>query len=168
MKVFAHRGASGEFPENTILAFKKAILQGCDGIELDVQYHPSGELILSHDSHILNAAQQPNKLQNIPINELLTLPAGPGEFITTLSKALFCIDGQCDLNIEIKAAYVEQNDIRVISEKISTTIKHSIQQGNFKLNQFIISSFNHYIIKEINNVLPEIRTVALLRGLERI
>ena len=37
MKIFAHRGFSGEYPENTMLAFRKAYETGCDGIELDVQ-----------------------------------------------------------------------------------------------------------------------------------
>lgn len=37
MKVFAHRGFSGKYPENTMLAFKKAKEVGCYGIELDVQ-----------------------------------------------------------------------------------------------------------------------------------
>ena len=37
MRVFGHRGFSGEYPENTMLAFQKAVEAGCDGIELDVQ-----------------------------------------------------------------------------------------------------------------------------------
>ena len=36
-KNFAHRGYSGKYPENTMLAFKKAVEAGADGIELDVQ-----------------------------------------------------------------------------------------------------------------------------------
>ena len=34
--IFAHRGESWFYPENTILSFKKGILSNCDGIELDV------------------------------------------------------------------------------------------------------------------------------------
>ncbi len=53
MQVIAHRGASGEFTENSLLAFEQAILQGCDGIEFDVQFHQaSGEFILLHDSYL--------------------------------------------------------------------------------------------------------------------
>ena len=36
MKVLAHRGFSGNYPENTMLAFRKAIEAGADGIELDI------------------------------------------------------------------------------------------------------------------------------------
>ena len=37
MKNFAHRGFCGKYPENTMLAFRKALEAGVDGIELDVQ-----------------------------------------------------------------------------------------------------------------------------------
>lgn len=37
MKIFAHRGARGYAPENTLSAFKKAHALHADGIELDVQ-----------------------------------------------------------------------------------------------------------------------------------
>ena len=41
----AHRGASGYFPENTMLAFMKAVEMGCDGIETDVQMTRDGVLV---------------------------------------------------------------------------------------------------------------------------
>ena len=48
-KVWAHRGASGYRPENTLEAFELAIRQGADGIELDVHTSADGELIVMHD-----------------------------------------------------------------------------------------------------------------------
>ena len=45
---FAHRGFSGQFPENTMLAFEKAVEAGADGIELDVQFSKDGELGVCH------------------------------------------------------------------------------------------------------------------------
>jgi len=45
----AHRGYSGKFDENTMLAFKKAIEYKADGIETDVQMSKDGVLILIHD-----------------------------------------------------------------------------------------------------------------------
>ena len=49
MKVFAHRGFSGKYPQNTMLAFKEAEKTGCDGIELDVQITRDGELVIIHN-----------------------------------------------------------------------------------------------------------------------
>ena len=51
-KNFAHRGFSGKYPENTILAFQKAIEVGADGIELDVQLTKDGEVVIIHDETI--------------------------------------------------------------------------------------------------------------------
>lgn len=49
MKNFAHRGFSGKYPENTMLAFEKAIELGADGIELDVQLTKDGVPVIIHD-----------------------------------------------------------------------------------------------------------------------
>ena len=45
----AHRGYSGKFDENTMLAFKKAIEYGADGIETDVQLSKDGVPVIMHD-----------------------------------------------------------------------------------------------------------------------
>ena len=42
VKIFAHRGASGYAPENTLAAFRLAEEQGSDGVELDVQLTKDG------------------------------------------------------------------------------------------------------------------------------
>ena len=52
MKVYAHRGYSGRYPENTMMAFRKAAETGCDGIELDVQLTKDGVVVVIHDEKI--------------------------------------------------------------------------------------------------------------------
>ena len=47
--VWAHRGASGYAPENTLVSFEKAVEQHADGIELDVQLTKDGQLVVIHD-----------------------------------------------------------------------------------------------------------------------
>ncbi|MDY5789975.1 MAG: glycerophosphodiester phosphodiesterase family protein, partial [Oliverpabstia intestinalis] len=49
MEIWAHRGASGYEPENTLEAFALAIEQKADGIELDVQLSRDGEIMVLHD-----------------------------------------------------------------------------------------------------------------------
>ena len=51
-KNFAHRGFSGKYPENTMLAFQKAVEIGADGAELDVQLTKDGEVVIIHDETI--------------------------------------------------------------------------------------------------------------------
>jgi glycerophosphoryl diester phosphodiesterase len=48
--VIAHRGASGELPENTLPALELAIELGADAIEVDVRADREGRLVLSHDA----------------------------------------------------------------------------------------------------------------------
>ena len=51
-KIFAHRGFSGKYPENTMLAFEKAVEIGVDGIELDVHLTKDNVLVIIHDEDI--------------------------------------------------------------------------------------------------------------------
>ena len=53
MKIWAHRGCSQNYPENTLLAFKKACeLEGLEGIELDIQLTKDGEVVVIHDETV--------------------------------------------------------------------------------------------------------------------
>jgi glycerophosphoryl diester phosphodiesterase len=47
--VIAHRGASAEYPENTLPAFERAIELGADFVELDVHATADGSLVVCHD-----------------------------------------------------------------------------------------------------------------------
>ena len=50
--VIAHRGASADFPENSLDAFSGALQQGADWIELDVRRSKDGVLVVHHDAHL--------------------------------------------------------------------------------------------------------------------
>ena len=49
MKILAHRGYSSIYPENTMLAFRKALEFGADGIEFDVQLTQDDQVVVIHD-----------------------------------------------------------------------------------------------------------------------
>lgn len=49
--VIGHRGSRGYYPENTIIAFQKAIEQGADGIEIDVVVNKDRQLVISHEPY---------------------------------------------------------------------------------------------------------------------
>lgn len=48
-RIFAHRGASGLFPEHTRAAYMRAIEEGADGLEIDVHLTRDGEVVCFHD-----------------------------------------------------------------------------------------------------------------------
>ena len=50
--VFAHRGCTRGFVENSLEAFVEAIAPGADGVELDVRRTADGALVVHHDAVI--------------------------------------------------------------------------------------------------------------------
>ena len=69
-KVFAHRGYSGRFPENTMLSFREAAKTGCDGIELDVQLTKDGQLVVIHDERIDRTTDGTGFVRDYTLEEL--------------------------------------------------------------------------------------------------
>ena len=72
-KVFAHRGASGYAPENTLEAFALAIRQGADGIELDVQLSSDGIPVVIHDETIDRVTDKTGYVKDYTLQELKEL-----------------------------------------------------------------------------------------------
>ena len=52
MKIYAHRGFSGQYPENTMEAFLQVLKTPAEGIELDVQLSKDGEVVVIHDETV--------------------------------------------------------------------------------------------------------------------
>ena len=72
-KIWAHRGASGYAPENTLESFELAIEQKADGIELDVQMTKDGELVVIHDETIDRTGNGTGRVQDHTLKELKAL-----------------------------------------------------------------------------------------------
>ena len=75
MKVYAHRGYSGRYPENTMLAFKEAEKTGCYGIELDVQLTKDGEVVIIHDERVDRTTDGTGWVRDFTLEELNKLNA---------------------------------------------------------------------------------------------
>lgn len=76
MEIFAHRGASAYYPENTMLSFEKAIEMGCTGIETDVQMTKDGVLVLMHDERVDRTTGEIGYVKEFTFNEIRKLNAG--------------------------------------------------------------------------------------------
>lgn len=73
IKVWAHRGASGYAPENTMDAFRKAVEMKADGIELDVNLTKDGEVVVIHDEVLDRVSDGTGRVQDFTCNELKNL-----------------------------------------------------------------------------------------------
>ena len=156
-KNFAHRGFSGKYPENTMLAFEKAVEIGADGVELDVQLTKDGEVVIIHDETIDRTTDGKGYVVDYTYEELSKLDAsyiytGKMGFnkIPTL-KEYFELAKDLDFvtNIELKTGI---NQYLGIEEKVYKLIKE------YKLEKkVIISSFNHFSVLRMKKIAPELK-----------
>ena len=110
-----HRGASGDYPENTIAAFRAAIGAGAQMCELDVQLTRDGAVVVIHDDTVDRTTNGKGAVAKKTLAELKQLDAGArfkggtarGERIPTLDEVFAATSGRCGLNIELKAGEVE-------------------------------------------------------------
>lgn len=102
MKRIAHRGLSEKYPENTLLAFSKAIEAGADGIETDLRLSLDEEIILFHDKTLKHKKRPYIKPESLSLWELKKLDISEEEQIPTLDALLELADGKITLILEIK------------------------------------------------------------------
>ncbi|MGL5918536.1 MAG: glycerophosphodiester phosphodiesterase [Cetobacterium sp.] len=150
MEILAHRGASGTAPENTIAAFKKALIDGCDGFEFDVQQTKDRKLVVFHDWTLERTSNGSGYLRDYTLEELKKLDAGSwfseqfiGERIPTLKEVLDIIPDNLLINIELKEEYsIERGTENLLLD----TIK------NYKHKNIIVSSFSHNLLKNLKDL----------------
>ena len=105
----AHRGASGNYPENTLLAFQKALEIGVDEIELDLYLTKDDHLVIMHDSTVDRTTDGTGAISDLTLAEIKALDAGGvfgeqfrGERVPTWEEALELVQGKVGLNVHLK------------------------------------------------------------------
>ena len=86
--VIAHRGASGMFPENTLLAFRRALDAGAHALELDVNMSSDDVPLVIHDSTLDRTTSGRGAVRARTSGEVQRLDAGQGEPVPTLADVL--------------------------------------------------------------------------------
>lgn len=109
VEIIAHRGAAGTRPENTMSAVVKAIDDGADWIEIDVQETADGEVIVAHDSDFMKSAGVNLKVWNATMADLAHIdigssfdPAYSAQRTPTLRAVLLAARGKSKVMIELK------------------------------------------------------------------
>ncbi|WP_335870633.1 glycerophosphodiester phosphodiesterase [Bacillus sp. 2205SS5-2] len=157
--IFAHRGAAGDYPENTMVAFQAALDAGADGIELDVQLSKEGEVVVIHDETLQRTTNGAGCVQEYSFLDLSKLQANykfkrMDASIPSLKEVLDWLKGNSLIcNIELKNGvipypYLEEKVIELIKE-------YSLQ------DRIILSSFNHYSIVKCYSLDPSVEIAPL-------
>ena len=117
LEVTAHRGASADYPENTMSAFTGAVALGADWIELDVQQTRDGQIIVMHDRNLLRTTGVRRNVWEMDYAQICQLDAGSwfsgkyeGERIPLLAEVVaFARENEIRLNIELKPTGKEKD-----------------------------------------------------------
>jgi glycerophosphoryl diester phosphodiesterase len=156
IKVWAHRGASGYAPENTLKAFRIAADMKADGVELDVQLTKDGKLVVIHDETIDRVSNGSGWVKDYTLKELKkfnynkTYPEYGFLDIPTLDEVYDLLkDTGLYINVELKTGVVFYQGIEQKVLELAESM--GMQQ------RILYSSFNHYSVMKIKQLSPEAR-----------
>ncbi len=168
--IIAHRGASELAPENTFASFQKAIDDGAEGIEFDVQISKDLVPLVFHDENLIRIAGQDSLVSDLDSNELQKFDAGSwfnklnlekanekfaNEKISTLAQTLEFLQNYKGI------IYIELKDESVKDIEIYTKAVCDIINDSSLLPQIILKSFNLDILPLVKTHCPEVKTAAL-------
>lgn len=109
-RIIAHRGDSSHAPENTLCAIERAIEQGADLVELDLQRSADGEVFVFHDLELDRLTLESGLAFERTIDALREMavlpdryPPAPDTCIPSLDEVLRCVGERAELYLEIKA-----------------------------------------------------------------
>lgn len=154
--VIAHRGASGEAPENTLAAFQLALEQGCDAIELDIHLSADGQLIVCHDDDIRRTTSGEGLIGKMTADELKQFDAGikfhetyAGETIPLLDEVFDLVPDHIVINVEIKNIPMYYSGIE--NKLLELLVKRQ------RLNSVVVSSFDHRHIEKLKRMNSDVQ-----------
>jgi len=101
VRIYAHRGASAELPENTMAAFRRAVELGVDALELDIHQTRDGVLVVAHDPDGLRMAGVPERLADLSFAEAQRWDVGHGERLPRFEDVVSEF-GTMPLNVDLK------------------------------------------------------------------
>lgn len=121
-QIMAHRGAAGAAPENTMAAIRRAVADGADWVEIDVQETSDGEVVVIHDSDLMKLAGENLRVSEASLQQLAEIDIGSwfapefgGERVPTLADVLAEVKGHSKVIVELKYyGHDQQLEQRVI------------------------------------------------------
>lgn len=141
MLKIAHRGAKGYEPENTLIAFQKAIDLGCDGIELDVHLSSDSEIIVIHDETIDRTTNGKGLVNQMKLLDLKSFFIDNKYEIPILKEVFDLVNHKILINIELKSYET--------TDKVVELIEKYVREKNWKYENFIVSSFDWNTLQQV-------------------
>lgn len=137
--VIAHRGASWDEPENTLPAFERAITDGADFVEFDVQAASDGALVVFHDVKLDRLTPLTGPLRRRPLAELEEVG------IPTLADVLELTSGRIGVMAELKSPHLYRRQ-HVVTRTVALLPRDAV-----------VISFSKPALLEARRARPELR-----------
>lgn len=144
--VIAHRGASGYEYENSLAAFRRAVLLDADGVELDVHATRDGRLVVHHDPALAGLGP----IRGLDLLALRQVRLPNGEPVPLLSEVLDLM-GSRDVWVEVKAL-----DPACDGELLK------VLDGGPAPQRYAVHSFDHRLVRRLGAARPSLRRGILL------
>ncbi|MGC3954905.1 MAG: glycerophosphodiester phosphodiesterase family protein [Propionicimonas sp.] len=159
-EIWAHRGASGYAPENTMPAFELAVDQGAEGVEFDVQLSRDGAMVIIHDEILGRTADGTGRVADHTLAELQALDACNGmvEYagvsIPTLDEVLALL-APTGLRINVELKNSEQPYPGLERKVIAAVADHGLSR------RVVLSSFSDASVALLHELAPELELATL-------
>lgn len=131
--LLGHRGYRALYPENTLLAFRKALEAGADGVECDLQKTADGRYVVIHDPTTDRVTGAHGEVGRMDLEALRMLDFGSGERIPELSDLLAALPRGAWLDLELKEETLTRRDCGPIASLLS---------GRIDPEHLMVSSFS--------------------------
>ncbi len=146
--IIAHRGASGEAPENTMAAFDLAFKQGADGIELDVRLSRDRIPVVIHDANLTRTASIDAPVSDLSWEEIRSVrllnrfdSRHDHQSPPALRDVLERYAGRGEIHIELKCGTIR--DAAELGGAVSRLLRRLVREGRIDPSFIWISSFFH-------------------------
>ncbi|MBU5270688.1 glycerophosphodiester phosphodiesterase [Staphylococcus caprae] len=161
-QIVAHRGLPEDYPENTLIAYKHALMLHIDMLEIDVHYTKDKQLVVIHDDTIDRTSNGKGKVLDYTLDELREFDFGAyrgdkfkGERIPTLDEVLDLVDHFSKrLLLEIKKPSQYPGIEEMIVEKL--------KERGIPKHKVILQSFDFDCVKKLADMNLEFELGVLL------
>jgi glycerophosphoryl diester phosphodiesterase len=149
----AHRGASADYPENTLLAFERAIAHGVDMLELDLQLTRDGELVVIHDEMLERTTNGTGLVRDQLLADIQRLDAGRGQHVPLLAEVVELVRPTAvRLCVEVKGETIA--DSLAIAEATVAALERADMLG-----RVVVTSFTGPALLRAKALQPDIATL---------
>jgi len=137
MLIIAHRGASGDFPEGSQLAYEQAIDQGADGFECDLRLTKDNQIICYHDSNTKRLSGIDLEIAKSSFDQL-----NQGNSIYPFEQLLkLALENKKDLVIEFKHPVPTAGRVEKLTHSLLKQYKDEIKSAGIRITLISFSYF---------------------------